>query len=135
TLRGSDTLRGGDTLRGRAIASATATPSAPELPLAVPSAPEPAPAEPAPAASAHGEPAPDLLPPLSALVAPGAPAPEPPPPEPPPHVGELWRFRSAAPLSGPPALDAAGRVFLASVEGFLHALAPDGAYRWSYGLA
>lgn len=45
-----------------------------------------------------------------------------------------WRFRSAAPLCGAPAVSSSGLVYLASVEGFVHALAPDGAYRWSHAV-
>jgi outer membrane protein assembly factor BamB len=45
-----------------------------------------------------------------------------------------WRFRSASPLAGPPAVSADGRVYVASVEGYVHALEPDGRFRWSYGL-
>ncbi|HTV25195.1 MAG TPA: PQQ-binding-like beta-propeller repeat protein [Polyangiaceae bacterium] len=46
----------------------------------------------------------------------------------------LWRFRSATSLAGSPAVSPTGLVYLASVEGFLYALGPDGAFRWSYGL-
>lgn len=46
----------------------------------------------------------------------------------------LWTFRAAAPASGPPAVAADGRVYLATVEGYLHALSPDGEFRWSYGV-
>lgn len=45
-----------------------------------------------------------------------------------------WRFRSATSLSGAPAVSPAGPVYVASVEGFLHALDARGAYRWSFGL-
>jgi len=46
----------------------------------------------------------------------------------------LWRFRSASPVSGSPAVSSRGLVYVASVEGYVHALGPDGHFRWSYGL-
>ena len=46
----------------------------------------------------------------------------------------LWRFRSASPVSGSPAVSATGQTYVASVEGVVHALGADGAFRWSYGL-
>jgi hypothetical protein len=46
----------------------------------------------------------------------------------------LWRFRSAAPVTGSPAVSSAGLVYVATVEGYVHALEPDGAFRWSYGV-
>jgi hypothetical protein len=46
----------------------------------------------------------------------------------------VWRFRSAAPVTGPPAVSPAGLVYVATVEGYVHALEPDGAFRWSYGV-
>jgi hypothetical protein len=47
----------------------------------------------------------------------------------------LWRFGSASPVSGPPAVSPAGLVYVTSVEGFVHALDADGELRWSYGLS
>jgi hypothetical protein len=58
----------------------------------------------------------------------------PPPLLAPPEPAVSWRFRSSTPLSGAPAVSPAGLVYVASVEGYLHALAPDGSFRWSYGL-
>jgi hypothetical protein len=49
-------------------------------------------------------------------------------------AGVVWRFQSAAPLSGSPAVSPAGLVYVASVEGYVHALGADGAFRWSYGV-
>jgi putative pyrroloquinoline-quinone-binding quinoprotein len=49
-------------------------------------------------------------------------------------AGVVWRFQSAAPLSGSPAVSPAGLVYIASVEGYVHALGADGAFRWSYGV-
>lgn len=46
----------------------------------------------------------------------------------------LWRFRAAAPSSGPPAVSSLGQVYLSTVEGYVHALAADGAFRWSYAV-
>ena len=62
-----------------------------------------------------------------------------PPPEPAEAAAEakpsvVWRFRSAAPVSGAPAVSAGGFVYVATVEGYVHALEPSGAFRWSYGL-
>lgn len=45
-----------------------------------------------------------------------------------------WRFRSASPVTGPPGVSADGLVYVASVEGYVHALGADGSYRWSYGV-
>jgi outer membrane protein assembly factor BamB len=45
-----------------------------------------------------------------------------------------WSFRSAAPITGAPAVTDAGLVYVSTVEGYLHALGADGALRWSYGL-
>jgi hypothetical protein len=52
----------------------------------------------------------------------------------PAKAGVVWRFQSAAPVSGSPAVSPAGLVYVATVEGYVHALAPDGAFRWSYGV-
>jgi hypothetical protein len=46
-----------------------------------------------------------------------------------------WRFGSASPLSGPPAVSPSGLVYVTSVEGFVHALDAQGGLRWSYGVA
>jgi hypothetical protein len=47
----------------------------------------------------------------------------------------LWRFGSASPVSGAPAVSPSGLVYVTSVEGFVHALDAEGGLRWSYGLA
>jgi hypothetical protein len=47
----------------------------------------------------------------------------------------LWRFGSASPVSGAPAVSPSGLVYVTSVEGFVHALDAGGSLRWSYGLA
>ncbi len=49
-----------------------------------------------------------------------------------PGLFRRWRFHAGAPLCGPAAISASGRVAVASVEGYLHGLAPDGAFLWSY---
>lgn len=46
-----------------------------------------------------------------------------------------WRFQAAAPVSAAPAVSDVGAVYLSTVEGYVHALAPDGGFRWSYGVA
>ncbi len=46
-----------------------------------------------------------------------------------------WRFQSAAPVSGVPGVTESGLVYVATVEGYVHALGPDGGFRWSYGLS
>jgi hypothetical protein len=43
----------------------------------------------------------------------------------------LWRFQSAAPIVAAPAVSARGDVYLASAEGYLHALDDQGRVRWS----
>jgi outer membrane protein assembly factor BamB len=43
-----------------------------------------------------------------------------------------WSFRAASPISAPVSVDSAGRVTVATHEGYLHGLGPDGAFRWSY---
>jgi len=50
----------------------------------------------------------------------------------PPRVS--WRFESASPTSGSPAVSASGLTYVSSVEGVVHALDADGAFRWSHGL-
>lgn len=47
----------------------------------------------------------------------------------------LWRFGSASPVSGAPAVGPSGLVYVTSVEGFVHALDAEGGLRWSYGLS
>lgn len=46
--------------------------------------------------------------------------------------GTRWCFGAGAPISGPPALGPGGEVYVATQEGYLHALNADGAFRWSY---
>lgn len=46
-----------------------------------------------------------------------------------------WRFQAAAPSSGGAGVAPDGSVYLATVEGYVHALAADGAFRWSYNLS
>lgn len=46
-----------------------------------------------------------------------------------------WRFQAAAPASAAPAVRRDGAVYLSTVEGYVHALDPDGGFRWSYGVA
>lgn len=46
----------------------------------------------------------------------------------------VWRFQTAAPISGAPAVTEEGAVYVTSVEGFVHALGPAGEFRWSRGL-
>jgi len=46
-----------------------------------------------------------------------------------------WRFQAAAPASAAPAVSDTGAVYLSTVEGYVHALDPDGSFRWSYGVA
>jgi outer membrane protein assembly factor BamB len=45
-----------------------------------------------------------------------------------------WRFESASPLSGSPAVSPSGLTYVASVEGVVHALDASGSFRWSHGL-
>lgn len=45
-----------------------------------------------------------------------------------------WRFQAAAPSSGAAAVAPDGSTYVATVEGYVHALAADGAFRWSYNL-
>lgn len=49
--------------------------------------------------------------------------------------GTAWRFQAAAPSSGAAAVAEDGAVYVSTVEGYVHALGRDGAYRWSYGLS
>jgi hypothetical protein len=45
---------------------------------------------------------------------------------------ELFRFSAASALFAPPGVGRDGSVFVGSGEGYVHALAHDGGYRWSY---
>lgn len=46
--------------------------------------------------------------------------------------GTRWCFGAGAPVSGPPAIGPAGEIYVATQEGYLHALDAEGAFRWSY---
>lgn len=52
-----------------------------------------------------------------------------------PSSSGSWRFQAASPVSAPPAVASSGNAYLASVEGVVHALSPDGRLRWSHGVA
>lgn len=87
---------------------------------------------PIPAASRSGS-----VPPPPPALAPAPPALA----EAPPGEAQLraapetaWRFQTAAPISGAPAVTEEGFVYVASAEGFVHALGPTGDFRWSRGL-
>jgi hypothetical protein len=43
-----------------------------------------------------------------------------------------WRFRASSPISSPIAADAEGRVFVATHEGYVHGIGPDGRFLWGY---
>ncbi len=43
-----------------------------------------------------------------------------------------WRFASASPFSSEPAFAPSGQAYLATHEGYLHALSPQGGFLWSY---
>jgi outer membrane protein assembly factor BamB len=45
-----------------------------------------------------------------------------------------WTFHAAAPLSGEPAVSKENWVIVSSVDGYVHALAPQGRFQWSYTL-
>jgi hypothetical protein len=45
---------------------------------------------------------------------------------------EVFRFSAASALFAPPGVGRAGSVYVGSGEGYVHALAHDGGYRWSY---
>ncbi|MEP7048988.1 MAG: PQQ-binding-like beta-propeller repeat protein [Pseudomonadota bacterium] len=45
-----------------------------------------------------------------------------------------FRFDAGAPLLAPAGVAADGTVCVGTVDGYIHALAPDGSYRWSYSL-
>ena len=47
----------------------------------------------------------------------------------------LWSFHAGAPLSGPPALGADGSFAIGTIDGYVHALRPDGVFRYSYTVA
>lgn len=47
-------------------------------------------------------------------------------------VRPAWTFRSASPFCAPPSFAPSGQAYLASHEGYLHALTDRGAFRWSY---
>jgi hypothetical protein len=51
-----------------------------------------------------------------------------------PHVAplEVFKFSAASALFAPPGVGRDGSVYVGSGEGYVHALAPDGGYRWSY---
>ncbi len=49
-----------------------------------------------------------------------------------PGLFRRWRFHGGAPLSFGAVVCASGTVAVATHEGYLHALAPDGAFLWSY---
>lgn len=46
--------------------------------------------------------------------------------------GTDWCFDAGAPMSGSPVLGAEGQVYVATNEGYVHALNEEGAFRWSY---
>lgn len=43
-----------------------------------------------------------------------------------------WDFRTASPMAAPPALSAEGQLYVATHEGYLHAVSRDGDFLWSY---
>lgn len=47
-----------------------------------------------------------------------------------PH--ELFRFSAGAALFAPPGVGPQGDIYVGTGDGYLHALAPDGTFRWSY---
>jgi outer membrane protein assembly factor BamB len=49
------------------------------------------------------------------------------------HV--LFRFRAGTPMMAEPAVGPDGSIYLATVDGYVHALYPDGRFHWSYTLA
>ena len=46
--------------------------------------------------------------------------------------GLLWRFDAGAPVVAPPVVSDRGRLYVATTEGYVHALGADGGFRWSY---
>lgn len=49
-------------------------------------------------------------------------------------VAVSWSYRAGAPLAAPAALGPDGGVLVGSVDGYLHALRPDGSFYWGYTL-
>ena len=51
-----------------------------------------------------------------------------------PHVPplEIFKFAAASSLFAPPGVGRDGSVYVGAGDGYVHALAPDGGYRWSY---
>jgi hypothetical protein len=47
----------------------------------------------------------------------------------------LWSFHAGAPLSGAPGVGADGSFALGTLDGYVHALSPDGVFRFSYTVA
>jgi hypothetical protein len=45
-----------------------------------------------------------------------------------------FRFDAGAPLSAPAGVAVDGTLCVGTVDGYIHALAPDGSYRWSYSM-
>src|SRR5690606_9132781 len=48
------------------------------------------------------------------------------------HWGTRWCFGAGAPIAGAPAVGRDGQLFVATHEGYLHALDRSGAFAWSY---
>lgn len=48
------------------------------------------------------------------------------------YWGQRWCFDTGAPMSTPPALGPAGEVYVATHEGYVHALTSEGGFAWSY---
>jgi len=46
----------------------------------------------------------------------------------------LWSFHAGAPLSGPPGVGPDGSLVVGTLDGYVHALRPDGVFRYSYTL-
>jgi hypothetical protein len=46
--------------------------------------------------------------------------------------GNRWCFGAGAPVESPPALGPDGEVYVATGEGYVHALTPEGGFHWSY---
>ncbi len=49
-------------------------------------------------------------------------------------LGVKFRFGTGARPAAPPTLGPRGEVYVGTVDGIVHALGPDGSYRWSYTL-
>lgn len=43
-----------------------------------------------------------------------------------------WQYRTAAPLTGPPVVTAAGQIVLGTTEGYVHAVDFEGGLSWNY---